>query len=179
MQYGQLSRRRADDMDPITIGIAIAGAKKLVETCSDIKDLSGSLEHLFSASEAKPKKKKLSHNQKVLQERTGEEGTDDDTSFSSVAADILAQKQNEIALTNLSYEIDRKWGSGTFDLIKDERAKRIKKAKANKIAAAERSDEMMDKIIYWLIEACKVLAVLAVLAVAGYYIWQNRCTGSC
>jgi hypothetical protein len=166
-------------MDPLTIGIAIAGAKKLVETCSDIKDLSGSLEHLFSASEAKPKKKKLSHNQKVLQERTGEEGTDDDTSFSSVAADILAQKQNEVALTNLSYEIDRKWGSGTFDLIKDERAKRIKKAKANKIAAAERSDELMDKIIYWLIEACKVIAVLAVLSVAGYYIWQNRCTGSC
>ena len=70
MLYGQLSRKRADDMDPITIGIAIAGAKKLVETCSDIKDLSGSLEHLFSASEAKPKKK-LSHNQKVLQQRTG------------------------------------------------------------------------------------------------------------
>ena len=52
-------------MDPLTIGIAIAGAKKLVETCSDIKDLSGSLEHLFSASEAKPKKK-ISHNQQVL-----------------------------------------------------------------------------------------------------------------
>ena len=110
-------------MDPLTIGIAIAGAKKLVETCSDIKDLSGSLEHLFSASEAKPKKK-ISHNQKVLQERTGEEGTDDDTSFSSVAADIL------------------------------------------------------DKILYWLIEACKVFAVLAVLSVAGYYVWQSRCTGS-
>ena len=165
-------------MDPLTIGIAIAGAKKLVETCSDIKDLSGSLEHLFSASEAKPKKKKLSHNQKVLQQRTGEEDTDDDTSFSSVAADILAQKQNEVALTNLSYEIDRKWGSGTFDLIKDERAKRIKKAKANKIEAAERSDEMMDKIIYWLIEACKVVAVMTVLAVAGYFLWQARCTGA-
>tara|TARA_R110000765_G_scaffold337704_2_gene427987 strand:+ start:192 stop:695 length:504 start_codon:yes stop_codon:yes gene_type:complete len=167
-------------MDPLTIGIAIAGAKKLVETCSDIKDLSGSLEHLFSASEAKPKKKELSHNQKVLQERTGEEGTDDDTSFSSVAADILAQKANEVALTNLSYEIDRKWGSGTFDLIKDERAKRIKKAKANKIAAAEREDELMDKIIYWLIESCKLIAVIVVFAVAGYYVWQSRCTsGSC
>lgn len=164
-------------MDPLTIGIAIAGAKKLVETCSDIKDLSGSLEHLFSASEAKPKKKKLSHNQKVLQQRTGEEDTDDDTSFSSVAADILAQKQNEVALTNLSYEIDRKWGSGTFDLIKDERAKRIKKAKANKIEAAEREEELMDKILYWLIESCKVIAVLAVLAVVGYYVWQSRCTG--
>ena len=168
-------------MDPVTIGIAIAGAKKLVETCSDIKDLSGSLEHLFSASEAKPKsKKKLSHNQKVLQQRTGEEGTDDDTSFSSVAADILAQKQNEVALTNLSYEIDRKWGSGTFDLIKDERAKRIKKAKANKIEAAERSDELMDKIRYWLIESCKLIAVIVVVGLIGYYIWQNRCTsGSC
>jgi len=168
-------------MDPVTIGIAIAGAKKLVETCSDIKDLSGSLEHLFSASETKPKpKKKLSHNQKVLQQRTGEEGTDDDTSFSSVAADILAQKQNEIALTNLSYEIDRKWGSGTFDLIKDERAKRIKKAKANKIEAAERSDELMDKIRYWLIESCKLIAVIVVVGLIGYYIWQNRCTsGSC
>tara|TARA_R110000787_G_scaffold241700_1_gene347839 strand:- start:129 stop:635 length:507 start_codon:yes stop_codon:yes gene_type:complete len=168
-------------MDPVTIGIAIAGAKKLVETCSDIKDLSGSLEHLFSASEAKPKsKKKLSHNQKVLQQRTGEEGTDDDTSFSSVAADILAQKANEVALTNLSYEIDRKWGSGTFDLIKDERAKRIKKAKANKIEAAERSDELMDKIRYWLIESCKLIAVIVVVGLIGYYIWQNRCTsGSC
>ena len=109
-------------MDPLTIGIAIAGAKKLVETCSDIKDLSGSLEHLFSASEAKPKKK-ISHNQKVLQER-------------------------------------------------------IKKAKANKIEAAEREEEMMDKILYWLIEACKVVAVMTVLAVAGYFLWQTRCTGA-
>ena len=101
-------------MDPVTIGIAIAGAKKLVETCSDIKDLSGSLEHLFSASEAKPKsKKKLSHNQKVLQQRTGEEGTDDDTSFSSVAADILAQKANEVALTIVSGDRGRLISSRT------------------------------------------------------------------
>ena len=166
-------------MDPITIGIAIAGAKKLVETCSDIKDLSGSLEHLFSASEAKPKKKELSYNQQVLQQRTGEEDTDDDTSFSSVATDILAQKANEVALTNLSYEIDRKWGSGTFDLIKDERAKRIKKAKTNKIAAAEREEELMDKILYWLIEATKVAVLLVFFGLIVYYIWQNRCTGSC
>ena len=38
-------------MDPITIGLAIAGAKKLLETATDIKDIAGSIEQLFSHTE--------------------------------------------------------------------------------------------------------------------------------
>ena len=42
-------------MDPVTIGLALAGAKKLVEAAGSIKDIAGGLDNLFSAQEAKPK----------------------------------------------------------------------------------------------------------------------------
>ena len=92
-------------MDPLTIGLAIAGAKKLLETATDLKDISGSLEHLFNSSEAKPKKvkKKLpkTRMQQLLRMKAGDADYDDDTSISSVANDILEQKRNERALSNL------------------------------------------------------------------------------
>ena len=45
-------------MDPVTIGLAIAGAKKLVETAGDLKEIVSGIDNLLSAQEAKPRKKK-------------------------------------------------------------------------------------------------------------------------
>ena len=141
-------------MDPITIGLAIAGAKKMLEISTDLKDISGSLENLFNASESKPKKvkKKLpkTRMQQLLRMKAGDADYDDDTSISAVANDILEQKRNERALSNLAIEIDNKFGRGTFEAIKVERAKRIEakkiQTKKNKERAAKQK-EIDDK--YW------------------------------
>ena len=104
-------------MDPLTIGLAIAGTKKLLESASDLKDIAGGLDKLFHATENKPKKvkKKLpqTRTQQILRIKAGDADYDDDTSISAVANDILEQKKNERALSNLGVEIDNKFGRGT------------------------------------------------------------------
>ena len=178
-------------MDPLTIGLAIAGAKKLLETATDLKDISGSLEHLFHASEAKPKKikKKLpkTRMQQLLRMKAGDADYDDDTSISAVANDILEQKRNERALSNLAIEIDNKFGRGTFELIKEEREKRLatkakntEKAKVKAKHQKEEDNKFYDKMFGYLIEAGKLILVLAGTGIVVYLVWANRCTeGSC
>ena len=78
-------------MDPITIGVAIAGAKKLLESATDIKEIAGSIDNLFSHTE-KVQKRKIDPNV-------------DETSISVVATDIIAQKNNEVALKNSATEL--------------------------------------------------------------------------
>ena len=170
-------------MDPLTIGLAIAGAKKLLETATDLKDISGSLEHLFHASEAKPKKvkKKLpkTRMQQLLRMKAGDADYDDDTSISAVANDILEQKRNERALSNLAIEIDNKFGRGTFEAIKEERAKRIEdkkvKDKKNKERAAEQK-EIDDK--YWdnvfaIIKNIAILIGVSIICVIVGWLMVN------
>jgi len=178
-------------MDPLTIGLAIAGAKKLLETATDLKDISGSLENLFHASEAKPKKvkKKLpkTRTQQLLRMKAGDADYDDDTSISSVANDILEQKRNERALSNLAIEIDNKFGKGTFEAIKVERQKRLaikakntQKARERAKQQKEEDDAFYNKIFGYLIEAGKLILVLSITGIVVYLIWTNRCTeGSC
>ena len=132
-------------MDPVTIGLAIAGAKKLVETAGDLKEIVGGIDNLLSAQEAKPPKKKKpkTRMQQILRMRSGDADYDDETSISSVANDVLEARQQEEAIASLKKEIDRKWGQGTWDSIVDEREKRIaakaeKKKKAKAAAAKTR-----------------------------------------
>jgi len=178
-------------MDPLTIGLAIAGAKKMLEISTDLKDISGSLEHLFHASEAKPKKvkKKLpkTRMQQLLRMKAGDADYDDDTSISAVANDVLEAKRNERALSNLAIEIDNKFGKGTFELIKEERQKRLaikakntEKAKEKAKHQKEEDDKFYDKMFGYLIEAGKLILVLGVTGVVAWLVWANRCTeGSC
>ena len=142
-------------MDPLTIGLAIAGTKKLLESANDLKDIAGGLDKLFHASEAKPKKvdhkKPKTRTQQLLRMKAGDADYDDETSISSVANDILEQKRNEMALHNLGVEIDNKFGKGTFEAIKEERAKRIeakkiqdKKNKEKAAAQKETNRQVLD-----------------------------------
>ena len=129
-------------MDPLTIGLAIAGTKKLLESASDLKDIAGGLDKLFHASEAKPKKvkhkKPKTRMQQLLRMKSGDADYDDETSISSVANDVLEQRRNERALSNLGIEIDNKFGKGTFEAIKAERVKRIE---AKKIQTAKNKEK--------------------------------------
>ena len=178
-------------MDPLTIGLAIAGTKKLLESANDLKDIAGGLDKLFHASEAKPKpikhKKPKTRMQQILRMKSGDADYDDETSISSVANDILEQKRNERALSNLGVEIDNKFGKGTFELIKEERQKRLaikakntEKAKVKAKHQKEEDDKFYDKMFGYLIEAGKLVLVLGVTGVVAWLVWVNKCTeGSC
>ena len=173
-------------MDPLTIGLAIAGTKKLLESASDLKDIAGGLDKLFHATENKPKKvkKKLpqTRTQQILRIKAGDADYDDDTSISAVANDILEQKKNERALENLATEIDHKFGQGTFEAIKVERAKRIGAKKVqvakNKEKARikqEENDRFWDHVIV-VIKNIMILIVVSILCViAGWLMTTYGC----
>ena len=144
-------------MDPITIAASIAAVKGVLKTAKDVQQIGNALGDLFHNQEQhakkspnKKKKKPKTRMQQVLRIRAGDEGYDDDTSISAVASDVLAEKQNYLALQGLAKEIDIKWGKGTWSSIKDEQAKRVKERKeANKKAkkrAREQAEE--DKKFY-------------------------------
>jgi len=178
-------------VDPISIGIAISATKALLDKAVEIKDIAGGLDKLFHASEAKPKKvkhkKPKTRMQQLLRMKSGDADYDDETSISSVANDVLEQRRNERALSNLAVEIDNKFGRGTFEAIKEERTKRLaikakntQKAKERAKQQKEKDDAFYDKMFGYLIEAGKLILVLGVTCIVVYLVWTNRCTeGSC
>jgi len=159
-------------MDPITIGLAIAGAKKLLETATDIKDIAASIEQLFS------------HTEKAAKAAKKAEG---DTSIKSVVTDVIEDRNNQARMRNLEIDIDNKFGFGTWAAIKEERTRRLKVAEENKVKAAkalkekqQADKEFWDRVTYWLGEFGKLLAIIALAGGAGYIIWINRCVdGAC
>ena len=173
-------------MDPLTIGLAIAGTKKLLESANDLKDIAGGLDKLFHASEAKPKKvdhkKPKTRTQQLLRMKAGDADYDDETSISSVANDILEQKRNEMALHNLGVEIDNKFGKGTFEAIKDERAKRIEdkkvQAKKNKERAAaqkEIDDKYWDNVFAIIKNIAILIGVSIICVIVGWLMVNFGC----
>ena len=152
-------------MDPITIGLAIAGAKKLLEASSDIKDIAGSIENLFHLTEKSKKNTKPNQS---------------DTSIKSVVADVIEERNNQTRLRNLEIDIDNKFGFGTWAAIKEERERRLVKAAKEQKAKEKASDKFYATSLYWLGEFGKLLAVIALSGGAGYVIWINRCVdGMC
>ena len=174
-------------MEPVTTTLAaIALVKAGLSHANDLKDIAGGLDKLFHATENKPKKvkKKLpqTRTQQILRMKAGDADYDDDTSISAVANDILEQKKNERALENLATEIDHKFGQGTFEAIKVERAKRIEAKKVqtakNKEKARIRQEE---DDAYWahIIVILKNIGILLLAAAfcvgAGWIIVINKC----
>jgi|TARA_R110002167_G_scaffold239151_1_gene444281 hypothetical protein len=173
-------------MDPLTIGLAIAGTKKLLESANDLKDIAGGLDKLFHASEAKPKKvdhkKPKTRTQQLLRMKAGDADYDDETSISSVANDILEQKRNEMALHNLGVEIDNKFGKGTFEAIKEERAKRIeakkiqdKKNKEKAAAQKEIDDKYWDNVFAIIKNIAILIGVSIICVIVGWLMVNFGC----
>ena len=160
-------------MDPISIGVAIAGAKKLIEISSDIKDVAGALDNLFHLTEKAEKAKA----------NAGK----DDTSYKSVIHDVVTERNNQTLLRNLEIDVDEKYGFGTWNAIKEEREKRLeaveenKRKKAKELKAKKKAQaEFYDKVLYWLGEIAKLGLVIAAAGGIGYVIYANRClSGNC
>ena len=176
-------------MDPITIGTAIGACKAAVSTAKSIQELSHSLQDLWTAeteyNEKKRNKKSkpvkaTSRMQQIIRRRAreDEEAYGDDTSIANVATAVLAEKENKMALEELAIEIDKKWGRGTWDTIRLERAKRIKaRHEARKAAALkarqkkEHDDAMLKKV---LIEGGKaVLLIIFILGLVYGLMWAK------
>ena len=167
-------------MDPVTIAASIAAVKTAIGAAKNIQSIGHSLEGLFHAQEEQKKKKgkakPTTRMQQVLRMRSGDEGYDDDTSISAVANQVLAEKQNTMALESLAREIDRKWGKGTWNQILQQRKKLIQERKAADQLAKENALKRAkaDKI-FWhkvLVESGKVvLVVFFALAMIGFVYW--------
>jgi hypothetical protein len=167
-------------MDPVTIAASIAAVKTAVGAAKNIQSIGHSLEGLFHAQEEqkkkKEKKKPTTRMQQVLRMRAGDEGYDDDTSFSAVANKVLEEKQTALALENLAKEIDRKWGDGTWNQIKQQRVKLIAEKKASEQLAKENAlRKKKDDKIFWhkfWVEAGKaVLIILFAGIMIGFVYW--------
>ena len=160
-------------MDPITIGAALVGAKKLIEMSSDIKDVASALDNIFSLTKKAEKAKKAA-----------DAG---DSSYKSVIADVVTERNNQTLLRNLSIDVDDKYGFGTWAAIQAEHDRRIVVDEENKIKATKElrakrkaDKEFWDKVLYWVGEFGKLLLVLGICGGAGYIIWINRCvSGNC
>lgn len=175
-------------MDPITIGAAIGACKAAVGTAKSIQELSHSLQDLWTAetdyqsnkSKKKEPVKATSRMQQIIRRRAreDEDAYGDDTSIANVATAVLAEKENKMALEELAIEIDKKWGKGTWEKIRLERAKRLKARHEAKREAAlkaqqkkEHDDAMLKKV---LIEGGKaVLLIMFILGLVYGLIWAK------
>ena len=175
-------------MDPITIGAAIGACKAAVGTAKSIQELSHSLQDLWTAetdyqsnkSKKKEPVKATSRMQQIIRRRAreDEDAYGDDTSIANVATAVLAEKENKMALEELAIEIDKKWGKGTWEKIRLERAKRLKARHEAKREAAlkaqqkkEHDDAMLKKV---LIEGGKAVLLIAFVLGLGYaLIWAK------
>ena len=177
-------------MEPISTTIAaIAAVRGAIETASNIKDIGNSLENLFSdheKKEKKPKKKQKGKKkpstrmQQVLRMRSGDEGYDDETSISAVANKVLEDKQKALALKSLATELDRKWGSGTWEEIKKQRKKLIaEKEAADQLVKENALKKAKADKIFWdkvLLEGRNV-GIIIVMVVSLYYFLSWACKG--
>ena len=171
-------------MDPLTIAASIGVAKKVIEGAVDLKDCGSALSDLFSHAEQHEKNKRegkrtapKTRNQQIVRKRLGEDESayTDDTSLSSTAADILQEKQNELAMQALAKELDRKWGEGTWELIQSEHKKRVQAKKDREAAAkkaradkAKADKEFLHKV---LVEGGKVAVVITVIGFMIWFLW--------
>jgi hypothetical protein len=170
-------------MDPITIAASIAAVKTAMGAAKNIQSISHNIDDLFKAQEEHKKEKKkkepTTRMQQVLRMRAGDEGYDDETSISAVANQVLAEKENALALESLAKEIDRKWGRGTWDAIIKQRQKLIEEKEATDKTAKENAlKKARESKIFWqkvLREMGKGLIVLIVIGmVVGFLFWASQ-----
>ena len=167
-------------MDPVTIAASIAAVKTAIGAAKNIQSIGNSLEGLFHAQEQQKKKKgkakPTTRMQQVLRMRAGDEGYDDETSFSAVANKVLEEKQTTRALENLATEIDNKWGSGTWQQILQQREKLLTERKASDQLAKENAlKKKKDDKIFWhkfWIEAGKAALIIVFAGIMiGFVYW--------
>jgi hypothetical protein len=170
---------------------AVDAVKSAIDTAEDVQGIYKGLDALFHHRDAaeqeiakkKPKPKSKLH--AFFSKKIGDD--DDDLSVGAVAAMVLEKKKLDRAIENLGIRIDNKFGPGTWDEILATRDKMLedraaKQRDEKKAAAAQalKEDKFWDTILYWVVEALKLGAVLVVAGGIIYWVWSSRCTeGTC
>ena len=174
-------------MDPLTIAAAIAATKTLVKSAKGVQEIAHGLDGLFQAKEQHENNKDHKagssigrKNKSILQKRAKDDGSE--TSMSSAAAAVIEEKQLKQQLDDLKTEINSKWPSKpgektTWDLILEEREKRIadkkKREKQEKIDAEERAEKRKSM----LMEVAKGLAVIVIAGGIGWFLYWAATSG--
>jgi len=174
-------------MDPITIAAAIAATKTLVKSARGVQEIAHGLDGLFQAKEQHENNKDHKagssigkKNKSILQKRAKDDGSE--TSMSSAAAAVIEEKQLKQQLDDLKAEINSKWPSkpgekSTWELILEERKKRIadkkEREKQEKIDAEERAEKRKAM----LIEVAKGLAVIVIAGGIGWFLYWAATSG--
>jgi hypothetical protein len=167
---------------------AVDAVKSAVDTANDVQGISAGLDALFhhrdaAARELKKKQKTAKPKSKLhkfFSKKMGED-EEDELSVGAVAAMVLEQKQVDRQIENLGIRIDNRFGLGAWDeilatreaLLEERKAKR-KKAKEAAAAQALEDEAFYDKIIRYIIEALKMIAVISAVVIAGAIVWANR-----
>jgi len=150
------------------IAVIIAALNKALKILVDSKKTLSLISNLFSVTRSspgvtKPQKTKLSKQQ---------------TDFKRVAEAAIRAKNEKIQRQNELNRLDDVHGLGTSRLIIEaEEAEELaqqKKQQQIKLKK-ERQAELKAKILYWMGEFGKLLAVIVLSGGAGYVIWINRC----
>ena len=168
-------------MEPVTATLALISiVRSGLEHASDLKQIGSSLDDLFNHHD--DDKKKETHQQSVLRQRTGEDGSDS-TSISAVMDEVLAEKTHEAAIKQLANEINNKWKTEpgeptTWEIILKTREEKIQKAKKQKIKKQEADDKFYDVIMSWIRNITIIIGFGIITALAGWLIYANRCVNA-
>ncbi len=167
---------------------AVDAVKSAVDTANDVQGISSGLDALFhhrdaAARELKKKQKTSKPKSKLhkfFSKKTGED-EEDELSVGAVAAMVLEQKKIDRDILNLGIRIDNRFGLGAWDEILAtreallaERKEKRKKAKEAAAAQALEDEAFYDKIIRCIVEAGKLIGVIAAAVIAGAIVWANR-----
>ena len=179
-------------MDPITIGAAISATKLLVRGAQDIGQITKSLDTVFHAKEIheknlkKPNNAIAQKNQGILETRAQDAGGA--TDLSTIANEVIQQKQLEASLKDLEREINRKYPvefgkTKTWDVILETRSQRqkeekerIKKKKERQKEEQENNKELWAKVWMWTWQSTIVLCFVGGLL--WFLMWAAQKGGS-
>ena len=119
-------------------------------------------------------------NKSILQKRAKDDGSE--TSMSASAAAIIEQKQLDQQLDDLKSEINSKWPSkpgekSTWELILDERKKRVAEKKERERLEKIEAEERAERRKAILLELAKGLAVAAIAGGIGSFLWWAATSG--
>ena len=174
-------------MDPITIAAAIAATKTLVKSAKGVQEIAHGLDGLFQAKEQHENNKDHKagssigkKNKSILQKRAKDDGSE--TSMSSAAAAVIEEKQLKQQLDDLKTEINTKWPSkpgekSTWELILEERKKRIADKKERENQEKIDAEERAEKRKAMLIEVAKGLAVIVIAGGIGWFLYWAATSG--
>ncbi len=182
-------------MDPITIGVAVAGAKatfalarKSIELCSSAletaDDISGIAKHLdavfhahgqvAAAVEKKEKEKPLTPLQKLFKKKQAAEASDSEE-LSDIITMTIEKKKLDRQIWRLALEIDARHGEGTWKSCLDTRKARIKaRQNAEEVARQNALKKAKSDKLFWhkvAVEVGKVIILCAVAAAVGAFLY--------